>query len=680
MNDFCVGLFEALLRSGLVLSVSSLCLALFFRVFPVASSRLRRVVWFAVILQGVLLFRIPVTIPLSNLVSSNNPQAAFDPDAADHSRVMPRLATEFTTAFLTTDFVSASVAATRLTSTSGFPWATIFALLWGIGIIAFVGRSIWNYFQFIRQLPVATEVPQEWIDEWNSLQRNTGRRHKLTLCPTSHLGPLLCWSPRGYQLIVPADVWRLLESRQRIMILRHELAHLERHDIWKSLLLHLLALPHWYNPLVWWTVKQFDDDAELACDDAVSQSGSSQAINYARTLLLLGGPNSATYLTTQAVGGHGLADRIRRLIVPNPRKDSNMKKMAIVTFVVGISTLHLLRFQSQAEEKSVTVVVGQAADGITLEGTTLQISNVTLNSAQLKRTEAVVDVRQLLDKLEESRHELEKLKAFVGEQEEAAKALESASQKEIRIAGEGGKNESEINSKSREFAIKLENLRLECYRKLHEMNLSLSNKITKEVATYAKENGIRVVRRAQRSKNTTFSSSISGTAVPQVTTNVQINLTNVESFGSSYGVNTTKSEPTTKESPSTTGSFRAESLTLIANAEVPNTAQDSVLVTTSEPGLGVISTSFTPPPSDPKGVTVYMAHGKPLFQFTIPIQQAGGSTATRYDRIIPMEPMQWADQKEVIYAEPGDEFDITAEILKRMNDKFEKEPATKSSK
>ena len=52
-------------------------------------------------------------------------------------------------------------------------------------------------------------------------------------------------------------------------ILRHELTHIRRRDLWYKLVLLLAQTVHWFNPLVWLMVRQAEADIELTCDDAV---------------------------------------------------------------------------------------------------------------------------------------------------------------------------------------------------------------------------------------------------------------------------------------------------------------------------------------------------------------------------------------------------------------------------
>ena len=59
------------------------------------------------------------------------------------------------------------------------------------------------------------------------------------------------------------------ETRALYFILKHEMVHVRRGDIWYKMLLLLANALHWFNPLVWWMSHQAGRDVEIACDDEV---------------------------------------------------------------------------------------------------------------------------------------------------------------------------------------------------------------------------------------------------------------------------------------------------------------------------------------------------------------------------------------------------------------------------
>jgi BlaR1 peptidase M56 len=187
----------------------------------------------------------------------------------------------------------------------------------------------------------------------DALQRQAGLRQLVPLAVAEEAGPLLCRLPGGYRLIVPRAHWQLLEPSQRLLVLRHELAHIQRRDVWKSLGMRVLALPHWFNPLVWQIIRQFDECAEWACDEAAAQSAPEQIPNYARALLQLVSRSRPVFFATRAAREGGLAYRIRRMLQPAKEKGANMKKAAIAVLVLGITIAGVAKLRLQRPAHSV---------------------------------------------------------------------------------------------------------------------------------------------------------------------------------------------------------------------------------------------------------------------------------------------------------------------------------------
>ncbi len=70
------------------------------------------------------------------------------------------------------------------------------------------------------------------------------------------------------------------------MILRHELMHFKRHDIWYKLLVRAALSMHWFNPLIWIMAKVADEDLEKACDeDVVKNQNESFRHDYCQSIL-----------------------------------------------------------------------------------------------------------------------------------------------------------------------------------------------------------------------------------------------------------------------------------------------------------------------------------------------------------------------------------------------------------
>ena len=95
----------------------------------------------------------------------------------------------------------------------------------------------------------------------------TDRQVELRVSPTHRSSFLLGF--RHPVVLLPAE--EHLELMEAELILRHELAHLERRDDWANLIQHFLLAVFFFHPAFWWISRQLSLEREIACDDHVLQ-------------------------------------------------------------------------------------------------------------------------------------------------------------------------------------------------------------------------------------------------------------------------------------------------------------------------------------------------------------------------------------------------------------------------
>lgn len=108
------------------------------------------------------------------------------------------------------------------------------------------------------------------------------------------------------------------------LVLRHELTHLRRGDIWGRVLLLAVSSLHWFNPLLPLIARAVSFQCEAACDAAVLQSGTlAVRAAYGQTILhmLRVKPGIHTALSTRYHGGKAtMKKRIRGIMDTRVRK------------------------------------------------------------------------------------------------------------------------------------------------------------------------------------------------------------------------------------------------------------------------------------------------------------------------------------------------------------------------
>lgn len=94
--------------------------------------------------------------------------------------------------------------------------------------------------------------------------------------------PMTCGILRPAVLVPEAS--RQWDDSMKRSVLLHELAHVRRSDVAWLLVGRMACTLFWFHPLAWFALRRLRHESELACDDAVVQSGE-RATDYAEQLL-----------------------------------------------------------------------------------------------------------------------------------------------------------------------------------------------------------------------------------------------------------------------------------------------------------------------------------------------------------------------------------------------------------
>lgn len=340
-------MFNAISSTTCMLFGVGLAAALLFRVVRIDSWRLRQWLMFAVLLQGVMFVRSPLHLGLlpAKADSGNQFVGHFDEglrtrsDVGDGSEVASRLAGS---SFLTTP-MNDEPSISFWSNLSSWPWRTIVGSIWAmvLGTLFFISAVRYlRLLKLVRRLPLADDRWQEQLDRAIEREAIKGGTVRMLVSPT--VGPLLVRRPRGYVLIVPNRYWHALTTAQRQAVLVHELAHLRRSDVWRQLFVRVITSLHWFNPVGWWALRQYEEAAELACDQAVTRRGKHASASFASALVQLvdwhqGASDASvshqTYATGvgyQAMATPPLTHRISRLLESSSNGDSLMKRLVLV--------------------------------------------------------------------------------------------------------------------------------------------------------------------------------------------------------------------------------------------------------------------------------------------------------------------------------------------------------------
>lgn len=214
---------------------------------------------------------------------------------------------------------------TEETALPPVPWWDVLAFVWILGALGSLGYRLTGYFRFGRYIR-RTGKPMELA----------GVPKRLRVRKTSAaVSPMVMGMIRPV-LILPETA--LTESRLPY-VLRHELVHYRRGDIFWRWLAVLATSIHWFNPVVYVAAAQMQEACEISCDWCVVRSmEQAKRDDYMRVILELLAEAMAKkqILTTQMASEKKQLQR--RFTMIRNQKPVGMKKL-LLSVCVGTALL-----------------------------------------------------------------------------------------------------------------------------------------------------------------------------------------------------------------------------------------------------------------------------------------------------------------------------------------------------
>lgn len=197
---------------------------------------------------------------------------------------------------------------------------------------------VYSYVRFLKQLRRASSVPAEHL--LGSFKRICEEMN-LNTCPKLCMVNGMAAPGVAFEMLfIPAEKLVGLSDEEISMILRHELTHYKRRDQYISLLLTLLNIVYWFDPIVWIAVRWIRRDMETACDCAVvSALPAQEKKTYARLILELfsrSAEPSAVLAMSQGRGAKTVEKRIRGIFMKH-KSNFGIKLISVcLVFLLGI--------------------------------------------------------------------------------------------------------------------------------------------------------------------------------------------------------------------------------------------------------------------------------------------------------------------------------------------------------
>ena len=166
-------------------------------------------------------------------------------------------------------------------------------------------------------------------------------------------------------MLLPEGIATRLTPAQLEAIFAHEMCHVRRQDNLTFAIHMVVETIFWFHPLIWWIGTRLVEERELACDEAVLQSGSEAEVYAEGILNVCKFYVESPLACVSGVSGSDLKKRVVRIMAEKVGQKLTMSRrlvlsvigLAVVALPIAIGLAHApqLLAQSHADEAAATL-------------------------------------------------------------------------------------------------------------------------------------------------------------------------------------------------------------------------------------------------------------------------------------------------------------------------------------
>ena len=221
---------------------------------------------------------------------------------------------------------------------------TILFLIWimGVMIMSVLTLHSLNYVRSIKRSALPLQNQQVKTIYYDCL-KELKISHQVPVYSTAFLkSPVLIGiiHPRIY---IPIHLISELNPDDMRFMLLHELQHYRHKDTFIGFLMVISNILYWFNPFIWYALKEIHCDRELACDSAVLQMISTDEYQAYGTTLINFAEKISSFSSPLAVGMSGNFRQMKRRILNIAvfRKETLYQKMRALIIYLVISAVFI---------------------------------------------------------------------------------------------------------------------------------------------------------------------------------------------------------------------------------------------------------------------------------------------------------------------------------------------------
>jgi len=207
-------------------------------------------------------------------------------------------------------------------------------VLWFAGMISFIVRLLFGYTTLVGFRQSIQPMSDFWSDRFQSIFEEFNIKTNVLFGASKRVDGPMTFGFMKPMILLPIGLVNALSVDEVEAIIRHELAHIARHDYVFKMIQSAVESLFYYSPGTWWLTKMIDIDREQCCDDYAIRSGSN-ATAYVKALYKV---NTFNSMESQLALGFGkeknqLLNRVKR-ILKQPQEKANIMGRLIIPIVL----------------------------------------------------------------------------------------------------------------------------------------------------------------------------------------------------------------------------------------------------------------------------------------------------------------------------------------------------------
>ena len=222
----------------------------------------------------------------------------------------------------------------------------ILCALWGSGVVLMVGRLLKSVYRLntLKKSALPLQNPAVYRLYHDCLEEMHIAR-SISIRSTAFLKSPMITGVIKPCIYLPIHLISDYNAKDIRYMLLHELAHYKYKDSLVNYLMNMVGVLYWFNPFVWYALKEMKDDREVACDTSVLKLLDEDAyVDYGNTLINFAEKVSHTLFPFAAGISGSMKQMQKRIINIANYKPISLRKKIHSILAYAIIALFLLGF------------------------------------------------------------------------------------------------------------------------------------------------------------------------------------------------------------------------------------------------------------------------------------------------------------------------------------------------